>query len=79
MYQYYLLHFKGDFYDGHQQLEVYIPYMYHFEKFEKQNLEKVFRVQAEVFSFVAVQMRMMLQLMHHIRTALTIRLLKLSL
>lgn len=53
--------------------------MYHFEKFEKQNLEKVFRVQAEVFSFVAVQMRMMLQLMHHLRTALTIRLLKLSL
>ena len=50
--------------------------MYHFEKFEKQNLEKVFRVQAEVFSFVAVQMRMMLQLMHHIRTALTIRLFK---
>ena len=53
--------------------------MYHFEKFEKQNLEKVFRVQAEVFSFVAVQMQMMLQLMHHIQTALIIRLLKLSL
>lgn len=43
--------------------------MYHFEMCEKQNLEKVFRLQVEVFSFIAVQMRMMLQLMHHIRTA----------